>query len=58
MAFKIDDAVVINHTPLSGVVKGAALDETALEITYKVAYVDNDGIEQERYFTTAQISAA
>lgn len=57
MALKIDDAVTINHTPLSGVVKGAALDADALEITYLVAYKDNDGVDQERYFVTDQITA-
>lgn len=58
MALKIDDAVSIKHTLLSGVVTGAALDEVALVITYKVKYDDNEGIEQERYFSEDQLVAA
>jgi hypothetical protein len=57
MAFKIGDKVSIKHTTLSGEVNGAALDEVALVITYKVAYKDHDGIDQERYFSDDQIIA-
>jgi hypothetical protein len=58
MALKIDDAVTIKHTLLSGVVTGATLDEIALVITYKVKYDDNDGVEQERYFSEDQLVVA
>lgn len=58
MALKIDDTVVINHTLLNGVIKGAALDSVALEITYLVAYKDNYGVDQERYFLDSQVTAA
>jgi hypothetical protein len=55
MAFKIGDKVSIKNTTLSGEVSGAALDEVALVITYKVAYKDHDGLDQERYFSDDQI---
>jgi hypothetical protein len=58
MALQKDDAVSIKHTLLSGVVTGAALDEVALVITYKVAYDDNEGNPQERYFTDDQLVLA
>lgn len=56
-AFKPEDQVSIKHTMLNGVVKGAALDNTTLTITYLVQYLDNDNEMQERYFSADQIEA-
>lgn len=56
-AFKVDDQVAIKHTLLTGVVKGAALDNTTLTITYLVEYNDNDGEPQARYFDASQLEA-
>lgn len=58
MAFKKDDAVKIKHTLLTGVIAGAAVDATTFEMQYLVAYNDNEGEAQERYFLEAQIEAA
>lgn len=57
MTFKIDDQVTIKCSPLTGVVKGAAIDPTTLEVQYLVAYNDNDGEPQERYFVPAVLEA-
>lgn len=57
MAFKKDDAVKIKHTLLTGVIAGAAVDGTTFEMQYLVAYNDNEGEPQERYFLEAQIEA-
>ena len=57
-AFKVDDNVSIKHTLLTGVVKGAALDNTTLTIQYLVEYNDNDGEPQARYFSEEQLQAA
>lgn len=58
MAFKVGDNVTINNTFLSGVIDGAALDETTLQIQYRVSYADNDGKDQQRFFDAEQITAA
>lgn len=55
--FQVEDQVKIKNTLLGGVVKGAALDQTTLEIQYLVEYVDNDGEEQSRYFDNAVLEA-
>lgn len=57
MALKLEDAVSIKHTVLSGVVKGAAVDNVTLDMQYLVEYLDNEGEQQSRYFTLAQIEA-
>lgn len=57
MALKKDDAVKIKHTLLTGVIAGAAVDNTTFEMQYLVAYNDNDGEPQERYFLVDQIEA-
>lgn len=49
-AYKVDDQVKIKFTTLQGVVRGAALDNTTLEIQYLVSFNDNQGEAQERYF--------
>lgn len=57
-AFKIEDQVSIKHTPLVGVVKGAALDQTTLEIQYSVEYADNAGETQQRFFKADELDPA
>lgn len=58
MAFKKDDAVKVKYTLLEGTITGAAVDATTFEMQYLVAYTDNEGQPQERYFLEAQIEAA
>ena len=58
MSFKIDDAVKIKFSLLSGFVKGAAIDQTTLEVQYLVEYADNNGETQERYFLASSLEAA
>lgn len=58
MTFKKDDAVKIKHTLMTGVIAGAAVDGTTFEMQYLVAYNDNNGEPQERYFLVDQIEAA
>ena len=53
---KVGDKVTINHTSLSGVIEGAALDNTTLEIQYLVSYDDVNGETQQRYFDSNQIT--
>lgn len=57
MSFQIDDQVTIKCSPLNGVVKGASIDQTTLEVQYLVAYTDNDGEPQERYFYPSVLEA-
>jgi hypothetical protein len=58
MTFKKDDAVKIKYTLMTGVIAGAAVDATTFEMQYLVAYNDNMGEPQERYFLVDQIEAA
>lgn len=58
MAFKKDDAVKIKYTLLTGTIAGAAVDNTTFEMQYLVAYNDNNGEPQQRYFLEAQLEAA
>lgn len=58
MNFTLNDAVSIKFTTLSGVVKGAAVDQTTLEMQYLVEYTDNAGEVQQRYFNTSALEAA
>lgn len=58
MALKIEDQVKIKHSPLTGVVKGAAIDQTTLEVQYLVEYTDNEGEPQQRYFNTSDVELA
>lgn len=58
MAFKKDDTIKIKHSLLTGVVTGAAVDNTTFEMQYLVTYTDNEGESQERYFLENQIEAA
>jgi hypothetical protein len=57
MSFKIDDAVQIKYSLLDGVVKGAAIDQTTLDVQYLVTYTDNVGESQERYFVASDLEA-
>jgi hypothetical protein len=47
--------VQIKNSIMQGVVTGAKLDETTLDVTYRVDYTDNDGEPQQRYFTADQL---
>lgn len=58
MAIKLNDPVQIKHTPLTGTVQGAQVDQATLEMQYLVAYDDNDGEPQQRYFTAEQLQPA
>lgn len=56
-AFKPNDSVKIKFSMLTGTVTGAALDEATLDVQYKVAYKDNFGEDQERYFKEEELEA-
>ena len=53
---KVGDKVTINHTSMSGVINGATLDNTTLEIQYLVSYDDINDEAQQRYFDASQIT--
>jgi hypothetical protein len=54
-AFNLGDNVTVNNTNLSGVVSGAALDNTTLEVTFLVDFtVDN--VNHNRYFNEDQLT--
>lgn len=57
MAYKPNDEVRIKHSTMVGVVLDAELDKTTLEIQYKVAYTDIEGLPAERYFKPEQLEA-
>lgn len=57
MALKVGDSVSINRTSLTGIIDGAVLNETTLEIQYRVSYKDYDGEDQQRFFEADQITA-
>ena len=54
-AFTVENQVKIKYSTLQGVVKGAALDNTTLEIQYLVDYLDNFGEQQQRYFKESDL---
>lgn len=56
--FTINDSVSIRFSTLTGVVKGAAIDQTTLAVQYLVEFTDKDGVLQERYFRADDIAAA
>jgi hypothetical protein len=56
--FQINDAVSIRFSTLTGVVKGASIDQTTLAVLYLVEFVDRNGVTQERYFGVDDIAAA
>lgn len=58
MAFKVEDQVKVKFSTLEGVVKGAALDNTTLEVQYLVEYTDTAGEQQSRYFKEGEIEAS
>lgn len=58
MSFKMDDVVKIKFTLLTGVVKGAKVDEVTLDMVYLVEYNDNTGEPQARYFKVDELEAA
>lgn len=58
MTLKVGDKVTINNTTLSGVVDGATLDSTTLQIQYLVSYNDFNNEPQQRYFDAQQITVA
>lgn len=57
MVMAVSTPVHIKHTTLSGAVSGGVIDDFG---TYqvKVAYTDENGVDQERFFTEDQIEAA
>lgn len=57
MALKIDDQVKVKFTTLQGVVKGASIDNTTLEVQYLVDYTDREGEAQSRYFKEQDLEA-
>lgn len=57
MAYKVDDNVKLKFSTLQGVVKGASLDNTTLEIQYLVEYNDTEGEAQTRYFKDAELES-
>lgn len=58
MALQLNDNVKVKFSTLSGTVKGASVDQTTLNVEYLVAYDDNEGIAQQRYFTEDQLELA
>ena len=56
--FTKDQAVNIKHTTLSGVVTGAQVDQTTLEMQFLVEYEDVNGEPQTRYFAASALEAA
>lgn len=58
MAFKVNDAVTIAHSTMTGTVKDAEVDKTTLELVYLVGYTDKFGETQERYFSADDLVAA
>jgi hypothetical protein len=54
--FTVDSQVKVKRSTIEGVVKGAALDNTTLEIQYLVEYVDYDGVPQSRYFKESDLN--
>jgi len=55
--FSKDQAVSIKFTTLSGVVTGAQVDQTTLEMLYLVEYDDVHGEPQARYFKASELQA-
>lgn len=55
MDIKLEDPVSIKFTTLTGVVKGAAVDQTTLEMQVLVEYTDVDGEVQQRYFKASEV---
>ena len=58
MNLQVSQPVKILNTTLTGVVEGAVVDNTTLQIIYRVSYTDANGVGQERYFSPDQIAAA
>jgi hypothetical protein len=56
MTIPVSTAVTINHTTLSGVTTGAVIDDNGNYLV-KVQYIDNDGVQQERFFTEDEVAA-
>lgn len=54
-AFKKGDPVTVKGTTLAGVVETLAIVDD--EVQFCVAYTDNDGEPQMRYFADAQLLA-
>ena len=55
MALTKEQKVSIKGTTLTGVIEGAAVDNTTLELQYLVTYNDVDGVAQQRYFLESQL---
>jgi hypothetical protein len=55
MALIKEQKVSVKGTTLTGIVEGAAVDNTTLELQYLVSYNDVDGIAQQRYFLESQL---
>lgn len=58
MNFKLGDAVSVKFSTLTGVVVGAAVDQTTLEMQVLVEYSDVNGEAQQRYFKVSELDAA
>jgi hypothetical protein len=56
MAFKTGDQVTIKGTTMTGVVQGAVVDSSCA-LLLLVAYTDNNGDSQERFFKVEELIA-
>lgn len=54
MSIAVGTEVIIKYTTLSGTTTGAAVNEGGAYLV-KVEYLDNDGVQQERYFEEAEL---
>jgi hypothetical protein len=54
MSIAVGTEVMIKYTTLSGTTTGAAVNENGAYLV-RVEYLDNEGVQQERYFEEVEL---